>query len=104
MWVKTPQVLMRDRLQNSYTVRPALARLQRDPRITVRLGNDVRGYGQESSSRVARQQIPHAVYKDAAGADRCALAKAAAARALGIDVVFCGTRGPGAAASSRWDG
>jgi hypothetical protein len=28
----------------------------------------------------------------------------AAARALGIDVVFCGTRSAGATASSRWDG
>ena len=47
----------------------ALQRLQRDPRITVRLGNDATGYGQESASRVARQQIPHAVYKDAAGVE-----------------------------------
>jgi hypothetical protein len=56
---------------------------------------------------MARHKANHvqvAYAKDAAGADRCALAKAAAARSLGIDVVFCGTRGPGAAASSRWDG
>ena len=28
-WVKTPQVLMRDRLMSNYTVKPALARLKR---------------------------------------------------------------------------
>jgi hypothetical protein len=29
VWVKTPQVLMRDRLMSNYTVKPALARLKR---------------------------------------------------------------------------
>jgi len=28
-WVKTPQILMRDRLMSNYTVKPALARLKR---------------------------------------------------------------------------
>eukprot|EP00877_Chromochloris_zofingiensis_P000151 jgi/Chrzof1/10136/Cz04g30080.t1 len=41
--------------------------LKKDPRITVRLGNNITAYGQESYSRVARQQIPHTVYKDANG-------------------------------------
>ncbi len=43
----------------------ALERLKLDPRITVRLGEDLRAWGRDSSSRVARQQIPHQVYKDA---------------------------------------
>lgn len=29
LWVKTPQILMRDRLMSNYTVKPALARLKR---------------------------------------------------------------------------
>jgi hypothetical protein len=29
VWVKTPEVIMRDRLQCNYTVKPALARLKR---------------------------------------------------------------------------
>lgn len=29
VWVKTPQVLLRDRLMSNYTVKPALARLKR---------------------------------------------------------------------------
>jgi L-fucose isomerase-like protein len=63
-------------------------------------------HGVSRDQMMARHKANHvqvAYAKDAAGADRCALAKAAAARALGIDVVFCGTRSPGAAASSRWD-
>ncbi|KAJ9531629.1 hypothetical protein QJQ45_021775, partial [Haematococcus lacustris] len=43
--------------------------LKADPRITVRLGasDDIRAWGSNSSSRVARQQIPHQIYKDAQG-------------------------------------
>lgn len=50
-----------------------LQRLKLDPRITVRLGNDIVGYGQESPSRVQRQQIPHQIYKDANGVEHCRL-------------------------------
>jgi hypothetical protein len=55
---------------------------------------------------MARHKANHvqvAYAKDAAGADRCALAKAAAARALGIEVSLCGTRGHGASPALRWD-
>lgn len=40
--------------------------LKTDPRITVRLGaaDDIRAWGSNSESRVARQQIPHQIYKD----------------------------------------
>ena len=38
-----------------------------------------------------------------AAADRAALLKAAAARNLGIEVSFCGTKGHGATSSVRWD-
>ncbi|KAF8073012.1 TIM21 [Scenedesmus sp. PABB004] len=50
-----------------------LAKLKLDPRVTVRLGNDIVGYGQESASRVQRQQIPHQVYKDANGVEHVRL-------------------------------
>ncbi|MFM7249659.1 MAG: fucose isomerase, partial [Planctomycetaceae bacterium] len=62
-------------------------------------------YGVSRDQMMARHKANHvqvAYASDAAAADRCALAKAAAARALGIEVVFCGTRGPGE--NARWDG
>lgn len=51
----------------------ALERLKTDPRITVRLGgaDEIRAWGSNSNSRVARQQIPHQIYKDADGVEHC---------------------------------
>jgi import inner membrane translocase subunit TIM21 len=51
----------------------ALERLKTDPRITVRLGgaDEIRAWGSNSNSRVARQQIPHQIYKDAEGVEHC---------------------------------
>ncbi|GLC44281.1 hypothetical protein PLESTB_000760600 [Pleodorina starrii] len=48
-----------------------LERLKHDPRITVRIGgaDDIRAWGTNSESRVARQQIPHQIYKDANGVE-----------------------------------
>ncbi|KAG2488778.1 hypothetical protein HYH03_012775 [Edaphochlamys debaryana] len=48
-----------------------LERLKADPRITVRIGgaDDIRAWGSNSESRVARQQIPHQIYKDANGVE-----------------------------------
>ena len=63
-------------------------------------------YGVSRDQMMARHQANHvqvAYARDAAAADRCALLKAAAARSLGIDVAFCGTRGPGGSPSLRWD-
>jgi len=63
-------------------------------------------YGVSRDQMMARHKANHvqvAYARDAAGADRCALAKAAAARALGIEVSFCGTRGHGASPTLRWD-
>ncbi|MFM7520128.1 MAG: fucose isomerase [Planctomycetota bacterium] len=64
-------------------------------------------YGVSRDQMMARHKANHvqvAYATDAAAADRCALAKAAAARALGIEVAFCGTRGPGESAAVRWNG
>ena len=63
-------------------------------------------YGISRDQMMARHKANHiqvAYAHDAAGADRAALAKAAVAQALGIDVSFCGTRGHGSSASLRWD-
>jgi L-fucose isomerase-like protein len=63
-------------------------------------------YGISRDQMMARHKANHvqvAYARDAAGADRAALAKAAAARALGIEVFLCGTRGHGASPSLRWD-
>jgi hypothetical protein len=63
-------------------------------------------YGISRDQMMARHKANHiqvAYAKDAAGADKAALTKAAAARALGIEVSFCGTRGHGVSPSLRWD-
>lgn len=51
----------------------ALEKLRADPRITVRLGSSITGYGQETANRAARQVIPHQVYKDANGVEHVRL-------------------------------
>jgi len=63
-------------------------------------------HGVSRDQMMARHKANHvqvAYARDAAGAERAALAKAACARALGIEVSMCGTRGPGGAAAVRWD-
>ena len=60
-------------------------------------------HGVNRDQMMARHKANHvhvAYARDAAGADRAALAKAAAARALGIEVCLCGSRGPGV--NARW--
>jgi hypothetical protein len=62
-------------------------------------------YGVTRDQMMARHKANHVqvVYaRDAAAADKAALTKAALARALGMDVCFCGTRGDGPSAGLRW--
>jgi hypothetical protein len=47
----------------------ALDRCRADPRVAVRLGSPLSGYGVESSSRSARQRIRHKIETDAAGVE-----------------------------------
>ena len=47
----------------------ALEKLRQDPRVTVRLGSPISGYGTESRNRAARQRIPHRTYVDANGTE-----------------------------------
>lgn len=51
----------------------AFDRLKEDPRITVRLGGDVRAWGGGGGSRGARQQIPHTIYKTEDGVEHVRL-------------------------------
>jgi len=63
-------------------------------------------YGISRDQMMARHKANHiqvAYAKDAAAADKAALTKAAVARALGIEVHFCGTRGHGVSPQLRWD-
>jgi hypothetical protein len=63
-------------------------------------------YGVSRDQMMARHKANHiqvAYAKDAAAADQAAVVKAAAARALGIEVSFCGTRGLGSSSAARWD-
>ncbi len=62
-------------------------------------------YGVTRDQMMARHKANHvqvAYARDAAAADRAALAKAAVASALGIEVSFCGTRGPGGTPAANW--
>ncbi len=47
----------------------ALERVREDPRLTVRLGSPITGYGQEARSRAARQRISHSSRLDGAGVE-----------------------------------
>jgi import inner membrane translocase subunit TIM21 len=51
----------------------ALERLRGDPRVTVRVGSPVTGFGQDSANRTARHVIPHSLYRDAEGREHCRL-------------------------------
>jgi hypothetical protein len=62
-------------------------------------------YGVSRDQMMARHKANHiqvAYARDAAAADRCALAKAALATELGIEVAFCGDRAGNGTASPLW--
>ncbi|GMH35608.1 hypothetical protein BSKO_03476 [Bryopsis sp. KO-2023] len=46
-----------------------LDKLRLDPRITVRLGATIKGYGEDSSHRWQRTRIPHRTYTDVDGVE-----------------------------------
>ncbi|XP_059633885.1 probable mitochondrial import inner membrane translocase subunit TIM21 [Cornus florida] len=47
----------------------ALDRVQNDSQVRVRIGSPVKGYGQESRNRAARQRIPNRVWTDEDGVE-----------------------------------
>lgn len=48
----------------------ALERVQNDNRVTVRLGQPITGYGQESRNRATRQRISNKIWHDEDGVER----------------------------------
>ncbi len=51
----------------------ALEEIQQDPRVMVRLGSPIKGYGSESQNRRARQRIKHRLFKQEDGTLHCQL-------------------------------
>ena len=49
----------------------ALEEIQQDPRVMVRLGSPIKGYGSESRNRRARQRISHKIFKQEDGTQHC---------------------------------
>ena len=61
----------------------ALEKLRDDPRVTVRLGSPISGYGTESRNRAARQRIPHRTYVDANGTEHVQVCRSCQQRSGG---------------------
>ncbi|UPR04124.1 mitochondrial inner membrane translocase [Chloropicon primus] len=49
----------------------ALERIQQDPRVMVRLGSPIKGYGSDSRNRRARQRISHRMVRQEDGTEHC---------------------------------
>ncbi|XP_057534677.1 probable mitochondrial import inner membrane translocase subunit TIM21 [Amaranthus tricolor] len=47
----------------------ALEKVQNDSQVKVRIGSPVKGYGQETRNRAARQRIPHRIWTDEEGVE-----------------------------------
>ncbi|GAB2258325.1 hypothetical protein Droror1_Dr00014485 [Drosera rotundifolia] len=47
----------------------ALERVQNDYQVKVRIGTPIKGFGQDSRNRAARQRIPHRIWKDEDGVE-----------------------------------
>ena len=73
LWTAVSSLLIQPKEYTCFNV--TLDKLRDDPRVTVRLGTPISGYGQESRNRAARQRIPHRAYKDANGTDHIQVKK-----------------------------
>ena len=67
LWTAVSSLLIQPKEYTCFNV--TLDKLRDDPRVTVRLGTPISGYGQESRNRAARQRIPHRAYKDDSGTE-----------------------------------
>ena len=67
VWAVVNELLIQPREYTCFNI--TLEKLRNDPRVTVRLGTPISGYGQESRNRQARQRIPHRVYTDPNGVE-----------------------------------
>ncbi|KAK9795197.1 hypothetical protein WJX73_004391 [Symbiochloris irregularis] len=67
LWATVNELLIQPREYTCFNL--ALEKLREDPRVTVRLGTPISGYGADSRNRAARQRIAHRDYTDAAGVE-----------------------------------
>ena len=67
LWTAVSSLLIQPKEYTCFNV--TLDKVRDDPRVTVRLGAPISGYGQESRNRAARQRIPHRAYKDDNGTE-----------------------------------
>lgn len=67
LWTAVSSLLIQPKEYTCFNV--TLDKLRDDPRVTVRLGTPISGYGQESRNRAARQRIPHRAYNDDSGTE-----------------------------------
>lgn len=65
VWAVVKELLLEPK---EYTVfNKTLEFIKNDPRVTVRLGGSISGYGADSRNRAARQRIPNRIYTDQNG-------------------------------------
>lgn len=67
VWAVVNELLIQPREYTCFNL--TLKKLQDDPRVTIRLGTPISGYGQESRNRQARQRIPHRTFVDQNGVE-----------------------------------
>ena len=67
MWYSFKELILEPVEQSVFNA--ALAKIQIDPRVTVRIGTPMTGYGSDSRSRSARQRIAHTVVTDGRGVE-----------------------------------
>eukprot|EP00884_Botryococcus_braunii_P008078 jgi/Botrbrau1/17271/Bobra.0015s0029.1 len=67
LWAVVKELIIEPKEYKAFNM--ALDRLRDDPRVTVRLGTPISGYGQESRNRAARQRIPHRIQVDQNGVE-----------------------------------
>lgn len=65
VWFSFKELIFEPKEQTVFN--KALDKIAVDPRVTVRVGTPMTGYGREGRSRSARQHVPHAVHVDARG-------------------------------------
>lgn len=65
LWAAINELLLEPKEHKCFNL--SLEKLRNDPRVTVRLGTPISGYGSESRNRAARQRVPHRITTDSEG-------------------------------------
>ena len=84
LWTAVSSLLIQPKEYTCFNL--TLDKLRDDPRVTVRLGTPISGYGQESRNRAARQRIPHRAYKDDNGAEHIQVCRFNIACVLSVQI------------------